>query len=308
MEKLVLCGREDINNLQANPNHRMNFGNEEVFYRSYPNQELIPTLVTGNADIDVCDDVFGPSQCSQFFGLDYCNPDDIWAALVSNSTMGDKERLLEYTKLLYARLCQDQHEQAKTDLNTEARDASYKVLTATYTDENDTIKALESLSKLSLSDPENADFYNLFMQLLNSPIGSGKNSPAAVALNKVAQQNDHSSQALAQSIVASNSLSVFDKVVPDLFSRFESSIPTNDSFVLSPNPTSSEVSITLKETLPNGQLQLLQLYDINGRLLKTISVNSSARLNVSNYPAGIYYCKLIGSGGAIATQKLIIIR
>lgn len=289
----------------SNPNnlHIMNLNTQEVYYRSYPGFK--PDLLSGSADIDVCEDVLGDSQCSAFFGLDYCNPDDILAALISNSTMGDKARLAEYTKLLYARLCQDQTEQAKTDLNTEARDASYKVLTATYTDENDTLRALEALSRLPLDNPDNADFYNLFMQLL-SATGSGKNTPNYINITSAAKQNDRVLQPIAQSIVATNNLSVFDKQIPTLPISRNSTTATDNNFRLSPNPTNSIVQVQLQQMPTNAYVQL---YNIQGSLLYSTPIAQQAiDINTSSYPTGIYYCKLIDNGNTIATQKLIIIR
>lgn len=284
--------------------HILNLNANEVYYRSYPG--FRPNLVTGNADIDECDnDGDDPSQCSAFFGLDYCNPNDILAALIANSTIDDKDRLAEYTKLLYARLCQDQQEQAKTDLNTEARDASYKVLTATYTDENDTLRALEALSKLPLDNADNADFYNLFMQLLGAT-GSGKNSANYIDMPAAAKQNDRSVQALAQSIVATNNLSVFDKVIPALPIGNNAATTTPNYFKLYPNPATNTVQVQLFQQIDNG---LLQLYDITGRLLKTVSINAqNITLALDNCANGIYYIKLTSSTSVLGTQKLIVVK
>ncbi len=77
-------------------------------------------------------------------------------------------------------------------------------------------------------------------------------------------------------------------------------------FRLSPNPTNSTVQVQLQQMPTNAYIQL---YNIQGSLLhSTPIVQQTIDINTSNYPTGIYYCKLIDNGNTIATQKLIIIR
>ena len=136
--------------------------------------------------------------------------------------------------------------------------------------------------------------------------GSGKNSSASVALHKVAQQNDHSAQALAQSMVAGNSLSVFDKVVPMFSIDDNMAITTADYFKLYPNPAANTVQVQLFQQIDNG---LLQLYDITGRLLKTVSINAqSIALTLDNCASGIYYIKLTSNSIVLDMQKLVVVK
>ena len=143
------------------------------------------------------------------------------------------------------------------------------------------------------------------MQLL-SATGSGKNTPNYINITSAAKQNDRVLQPIAQSIVATNNLSVFDKQIPTLPISRNSTTATDNNFRLSPNPTNSIVQVQLQQMPTNAYVQL---YNIQGSLLYSTPIAQQAiDINTSSYPTGIYYCKLIDNGNTIATQKLIIIR
>ncbi len=56
--------------------------------------------------------------------------------------------------------------------------------------------------------------------------------------------------------------------------------------------------------------RLIQLYDINGRLLKKIKGNALAtRIDISNFSAGVYIVKITGTDGKnISTEKIIVVK
>jgi hypothetical protein len=277
--------------------HIANANTLAVVYRSQPN--FLPTLNIGNVIVNDCGQT-GTDQCTDFLNLAYINPTELANTLAGITN--PQEQLLQYTKLLYARAYQNQTEQAKTDLNTDARDASYKLLTATYTDEGDTINALDALNKISLADPDNLDFYNLFTQLLSN--GSGKTG-TQLELRKIAQQNDRAIQALAQVEVAANTFMVFDKQLPANLLAQSTLNPTT-LLHLYPNPSSGLVQISLNQIPSNGYLQL---FDMQGRLLHSTQITqSTTTISTATYPNGIYYCQLLDNGHITATQKLVIIK
>jgi len=75
---------------------------------------------------------------------------------------------------------------------------------------------------------------------------------------------------------------------------------TNNTIKVYPNPTSGSVSI-----IANSLINVLELYDVQGRLLQSAKVNStSAALDITNKPQGMYILKVISDNG-IATEKIL---
>lgn len=75
------------------------------------------------------------------------------------------------------------------------------------------------------------------------------------------------------------------------------------SFTLHPNPARSLVYVTVPNPDPLGMI--LQLEDNSGTILNSYSIKGSTGLNVSSYPKGIYYVRIISSE-TTAVQKLIL--
>ena len=75
---------------------------------------------------------------------------------------------------------------------------------------------------------------------------------------------------------------------------------------LTPNPAREKLTVTSKELLAN-----ITVYDINGRIINTLSPNKTTStthtLNTSNIPSGFYVVKITTREGAIATDKLSIL-
>lgn len=85
-------------------------------------------------------------------------------------------------------------------------------------------------------------------------------------------------------------------------------LSTNDkeeefiSFELYPNPANGE-SITI-----DGEgLNLFELYNIQGQLIKTVEVkNDKVTIDLNKQPKGIYFVKAQFKNGVVTTKKLII--
>jgi hypothetical protein len=75
-----------------------------------------------------------------------------------------------------------------------------------------------------------------------------------------------------------------------------------------PSPAVNEVTITVKDFHP----QSIELTDISGRSITTtdaaavLSGTDTYRLDVSNYPTGIYFVRVINQEGIASTRKLMI--
>jgi endonuclease/exonuclease/phosphatase family metal-dependent hydrolase len=71
------------------------------------------------------------------------------------------------------------------------------------------------------------------------------------------------------------------------------------------NPTNGRLSITIDKTAKN--LELIQLFDVTGKLKKELFVNgvNQLELNISHFENGIYFLKSIDKNGFQTTQRLI---
>jgi hypothetical protein len=85
------------------------------------------------------------------------------------------------------------------------------------------------------------------------------------------------------------------------------------SLSIAPNPASDDVSLSF--FLPTAQKVAIDLYDINGKLVKSIGSNfyeanetQKVQLNVSDLDNGLYFIRLTNSDGQYFTEKLTIVR
>jgi len=79
----------------------------------------------------------------------------------------------------------------------------------------------------------------------------------------------------------------------------------NLDFVISPNPSADFISVRIPS---NSGLEITQLavYNVNGALIETKSVNESlARLPVANLPSGVYFLKATTSDGSSGYRSFI---
>jgi Leucine-rich repeat (LRR) protein len=75
---------------------------------------------------------------------------------------------------------------------------------------------------------------------------------------------------------------------------------TDQSIVMYPNPAKNQVNINC-----DSQIDTIELFDIQGRLLHTAIVNSaSATLDISNQSNGIYFVRITSEDG-MKTEKLV---
>ena len=76
--------------------------------------------------------------------------------------------------------------------------------------------------------------------------------------------------------------------------------PTDYSVVIAPNPTKNSINVNC-----NSNIQSIQLFDVQGRVLMTqLANNSQSTVDVSNYTNGIYFVKVLtGEGNKV--EKII---
>ena len=269
-----------------------------------------PSMCQGNVNIEEeCASVTNP--CATFLVGGDCDPDGIKTLLEEATT--DEERIKLYTRLLYDRLCLGQKESALIDLSEEERNAAYKVLTATYTDNEQTAEAWAALLQIIPESGEDIDFYNTYEALLNGidwTQGGGKTqSPEVTLLWQTAQNQYASNAALAQAIIGENTNTVFNIQTPiPVFKTTDSENANNQYLRITPNPAQGVIHLTA-QLQPNSPYPLVcSLYDPLGRMVKTVTlVYGTASLSLADLPNGIYYCRLQQGNVAYSTQKITII-
>lgn len=81
-------------------------------------------------------------------------------------------------------------------------------------------------------------------------------------------------------------------------------------YTVTPNPANSEITIAVDASLSKGNgttIKKVHLFNINGRLVKTVSHQTShLQMSVSNLPAGIYFIEVHSSANKIYRQKIVI--
>jgi len=77
--------------------------------------------------------------------------------------------------------------------------------------------------------------------------------------------------------------------------------PKNSSISITPNPANDYFSINM-----DGNQQInVEIYDANGRKLKTQQLNSSNNISIQNLESGIYFIRITDSNNQIYTRKMI---
>jgi hypothetical protein len=74
--------------------------------------------------------------------------------------------------------------------------------------------------------------------------------------------------------------------------------PNNGSFVIEPIPSL---------TLPQGKGTLMQVYDVNGKLVLSQSINGKTSIDASGLNEGVYNISLQNNEGVV-NKRLVIVR
>jgi hypothetical protein len=74
-------------------------------------------------------------------------------------------------------------------------------------------------------------------------------------------------------------------------------------FHISPNPNSGE--FTLVSDIDSGGSRLV-IYDLTGKIVLTLKMEKNQTLVRSHLEKGMYFCRIVGSGGTMKTRKLVV--
>ncbi len=178
-------------------------------------------------------------------------------------------------------------------------------LVGTYIDRRMYPEALAVLDSIPHTPQSNADFkaiYYAYIQLLTG--GNGKNSDAAFALYQVEQNQLDVRQTLAESMLAVLQGNSYVRSVKDNSTNWLKKTNKHKHFALYPNPANDLVTIQFYQ--PLAAKEYLYIYDMTGRLVKTIVINGigNVQINTGNLYNGVYYLRL-GIGNQV--EKLVVI-
>ncbi|AXT54315.1 DUF4832 domain-containing protein [Aquimarina sp. AD1] len=170
----------------------------------------------------------------------------------------------------------------------------YLILKNTTTDEIITevidtdIRTWES----SVSITQNFDLgltgtFQLYLWMPDTEASLASNSDYSIQLaNTNTWQSETGYNNLLQTISLNNTLNVDDFSITDNFSIY-------------PNPASDIITIKLKKY----DSAELEIFDINGQLIKELSVSEDSQLNISDLSNGVYFLRL--NKNKLVTRKLI---
>ena len=147
----------------------------------------------------------------------------------------------------------------------------------------------------------------LFVAQNNVSIKSIDSISLATITNIASTDTRISAQArslLSQIVDSMQNISINTDTLFNRFANFEAEI---NSFSLSPNPASTQTTFKLTNVDYTNDL-FLEIVDIGGRLLETISIlNSNEQIiNLANYESGVYLMKLRNRDAFIESQKIIL--
>ncbi len=152
----------------------------------------------------------------------------------------------------------------------------------------------------------NPEFVTIYTAIINELQGNttGRTIPPKTILEKMAATQRRSQpNVLAETALASYFGYDYVRSFEEEKGLIESNIATNSTFKISPNPTNGGFNLFISNfTEP----QVLYIYDVNSRLVKSVPINSQATwINTDYLFNGIYYCKLSLEN---KVEKLVIIK
>ena len=74
-------------------------------------------------------------------------------------------------------------------------------------------------------------------------------------------------------------------------------------FNVFPNPSQGRFQLSLTEPFSKG---LISIYNSIGIKIQNIELLNSSKIDISNYPVGIYYCVIKKGGNFLETHKFIV--
>jgi hypothetical protein len=102
-----------------------------------------------------------------------------------------------------------------------------------------------------------------------------------------------------------NNCSAESNCIPMVITALDDS-QNNEAFFLSPNPTSSETTLILNQSLDKA---VIQITDLSGKNIQQINVlGNRTVISLADYPTGIYFIKLFENNTFSSAQKVVVIR
>ena len=212
-----------------------------------------------------------------------------------------------FSRLMQTRVDSGEYNLAKQLLIDENQIYGNKILLTSYISEDSLSKASNALNNLTLNNAADSAYYAVF----DAVIGELQNSNF-----NISQTTQDTLYAISLSThqeaayYAQNYLSLwFDEI----YNRSAAKPSQNNSkrnfnqnelseTVIKPNPAKDEIRFDLSEPAN------LKVFDLNGKLIQELKVNSGTLMNTDNLHSGLYLFCIVKDNGQQHTYKVMIIK
>lgn len=191
---------------------------------------------------------------------------------------------------------------------------AYRLLVATLIDQRQLTEALSTLLRIPDDSPDNIEFKAIcnavIANLLNTNSSGGRTNQAQLqSLRTMAQTRQSANTLLTESYLAALQGNSYVRTSAPIEADKTESNDTNTNtthlFSIVPNPAQQYINLIWHNIALLPANTPCYIYGLDGTLVKTVMVDGTTLIDVSQLRAGIYYCKLLG---VQQVEKLIIVK
>ncbi|MCC7225016.1 MAG: right-handed parallel beta-helix repeat-containing protein [Chitinophagales bacterium] len=290
--------------------HIYNASSNMLEITPYNDAANIPTLISGNVEIDDPCNSTGTVNCAP---LEMEPPSLVRDRLLAAQT--EREYMAALRQLIQSRMANDEIAEVKLDLDEQTHDCARKIAVATRVTAAEFEAALARLAQLSLTEPDNQQFFELYTALIDAMTagGSGKTDEAAEAFIADYALSEEPNTCYAEAYRAFYYGDSFDKTpawVPT--QKTSEAAAAAGGFIAgySDGFVRLYFSTDLLAQLQNASCQIA-LIDLSGRRMSVHTADSPAQgyaLPAADLPEGMYLLQLQNGQRTANTCKVTIIR
>ena len=191
---------------------------------------------------------------------------------------------------------------------------AYRLLVATLIDQRQLTEALSTLLRIPDDSPDNIEFKALcnavIANLLSTNSSGGRSNQAQLqSLRTMAQTRQSANTLLTESYLAALQGNSYVRtsapIQDDKTENIDTNTNTTHLFSIVPNPAQQYINLIWHNVALLPANTPCYIYGLDGALVKTVLIDGTTRIDVSQLRAGVYYCKLLG---VQQVEKLIIVK